>query len=125
MFDLNILEEARDNDNFRKVLFTGEHTQVVVMSLKVGEDIGLETHHHNDQILLIVDGRANLQIGDAEQSAAAGGLAVVPAGTPHNVTNTGDTELKLITIYGPPDHEAGTVHATKADALEDEGPAEQ
>lgn len=125
MLDLDILNEARRNQNFRKVLFTGDHTQVVVMSLTEAEDIGLETHHENDQILYFVDGTARVQIGEEQSDLGPGDMAIVPAGTPHNVTNTGDSELKLVTVYGPPDHAPGTVHATKADAIKDEGPAEQ
>lgn len=125
MFDVDIILEAKRNENFRKVLFTGTHTQLVVMSLRVGEDIGRETHHSNDQILYIVHGQADIEVGDDERQASTGELVIVPAGTPHNVTNAGESPLKIVTIYGPPDHAPGTVHPTKADALRDEGPPEQ
>lgn len=125
MFDVDIILEAKRNENFRKVMLTGEHTQLVVMSLRAGEDIGRETHHENDQILYIVHGQADIEVGDESRHVAAGELVVVPAGSPHNVTNAGETPLKIVTIYGPPDHAPGTVHATKADARGDEGPPEQ
>ena len=125
MFHSKIFEAARLNSNFRQVLFTGDHSQVVVMSLKVGEDIGKETHHKNDQLLIIASGQAQVEIGDDSRLCSEGEMAAVPAGSPHNVTNKGDHECKIITIYGPADHEPGTVHATKADALKDEGPPEQ
>jgi mannose-6-phosphate isomerase-like protein (cupin superfamily) len=125
MFNISSSEAARSNENFRQVLFTGEHTQVVAMTLKAGEDIGLETHHHNDQILWLMEGSAHITVGDEEGDARAGDIVAVPAGNRHNVANTGEGQLRLITIYGPPDHKPGTVHATKSDALKDEGPPEK
>lgn len=125
MFDTNVIQSARDNENFRTVLFTGEHSQLVVMSLNVGEDIGLETHHKNDQILLFVEGTAHVTVGEVTAEVKPNDIVAVPAGTAHNVANTSESKLKLITIYGPADHAPGTIHPTKADALKDEGPPEQ
>ena len=125
MFDTDIVESARSNNNFRTVLFTGEHTQLVVMSLDVSEEIGMETHHKNDQILMFVSGTAKVTVAGATREVTDNDIVVVPAGSQHNVENTGAGKLKLVTIYGPPDHKPGTIHATKADALADEGPAEQ
>ena len=125
MFEDNVIQSAKANTNFRKVLFTGEHTQLVVMSLNPGEDIGLETHHKNDQILLFVEGTARVVVGDDEVEVQPNDIVAVPAGKTHNITNTSEERLKLVTIYAPADHKPGTVHATKADALKDEGPAEE
>jgi mannose-6-phosphate isomerase-like protein (cupin superfamily) len=125
MFHANAIKAAQDNENFRKVLFTGDHTQLVVMTLQVGEDIGMETHHGNDQILLFVEGTAHVVVGDDEVDVSEHDIVAVPAGKNHNVTNSSDKLLKLITIYGPADHKPGTIHVTKADAQEDEGTAEQ
>lgn len=125
MFDTNVIQSARENSNFRKVLFTGELSQLVVMSLDVGEDIGLETHYENDQILLFVEGTAHVMVGEDKADVRPDDMVAVPAGSSHNIINTGSSKLKLITIYGPPDHKPGTIHATKADALKDEGPPDQ
>ena len=104
------------NDNFRKVLFTGEHSQLVLMSLRPGEEIGLETHPHVDQFFRFEQGQGRVVVGDEEFSVADGDSVVVPAGSQHNVVNTGEGDLKLYTIYSPPNHPDGTVHQTKADA---------
>lgn len=116
MFADNYQKLALENDNFRKVLNTTELSQVVAMSLKAGEEIGEEVHDENDQIFLIAGGTAEVLIGGDTRELVAGDLTVVPAGTNHNVTNTGDDDLKLITIYSPSHHPEGTVHATKAEA---------
>lgn len=111
-----------DNTDFRRVLHTGEHAQLTVMSLQPGEEIGLEVHQHNDQFLRIEQGRARLDLGDAKDNldesheVEADWAFIVPAGTWHNVTNIEDGELKLYSIYSPPEHPDGTVHATKAEA---------
>ncbi len=117
----NIAEMAEQNENFRKVLFTNKHSQVVLMSIKPGEDIGLETHEHNDQVLYFVSGKGAAHVGGEDHTFAAGDVVDVPAGTEHNFTNTGDTLLKLFTVYAPPEHAAGTIHETKATAMIDEG----
>jgi mannose-6-phosphate isomerase-like protein (cupin superfamily) len=111
-----------ENDTFRSVVVTGEHTQLTVMSIPVGEDIGVEVHPDNDQFIRIEQGTARLELGrakdalDEKQDIAADWALVVPAGTWHNVVNTGQDELKLYSLYSPPHHPDGTVHRTKADA---------
>jgi mannose-6-phosphate isomerase-like protein (cupin superfamily) len=111
-----------DNDDFRRVVFTGEHAQLVLMSLSPGEEIGWESHGHLDQFIRIELGRARLDLGttaddvDESHQVEADWAFIVPAGTWHNVTNVGDETVKLYTIYSPPEHPAGTIHATKAEA---------
>jgi mannose-6-phosphate isomerase-like protein (cupin superfamily) len=113
------IEKATEqNEYFRQVLFTGEHLQLVVMSLQQREEIGNEVHEQVDQFFRIEEGRAKFVFsGTEEHLVGAGGAVVVPAGTYHNVINTSPTEpLKLYTIYTPPQHPDGTVHKTKAEA---------
>jgi mannose-6-phosphate isomerase-like protein (cupin superfamily) len=113
------LEKATvKNKNFRKVLYTGPHLQLVVMSLGPKEEIGNEIHPDVDQFFRIEEGRARFVLnGTEEHLVSAGGAAVVPAGTYHNVINVSRTApLKLYTIYTPPQHPDGTVHKTKAEA---------
>lgn len=107
---------ADTSSDFRRVLWTGAHTQLVVMSIPVGEEIGSEVHDANDQILSFVRGFGRAEVAGETHSVQAGDIVVVPAGTRHNFVNTGTEPLVLTTIYGPPDHEPGTVHRTKADA---------
>jgi mannose-6-phosphate isomerase-like protein (cupin superfamily) len=116
MFAVSIADEARANDAFRRVIHTAEHTQVVLMALQPGEDIGAEVHEHNDQLLTFVAGTVRAEVGGETRSVGAGDLVAVPAGTEHNFTNTGDDVVRLYTVYGPPDHAENTVHQTKADA---------
>ena len=106
------------NKDFRQVLFTGKHMQLVLMSLQPREEIGNEVHEHVDQFFRIERGRAKFVFNDTEEHLVEEGAAVVvPAGTYHNVINTSSTEsLKLYTIYTPPQHPDGTVHKTKAEA---------
>jgi mannose-6-phosphate isomerase-like protein (cupin superfamily) len=111
----NIAQLAKENENFRKVLFTNTYTQVVLMSLKPKEEIGRETHDV-DQILYFVAGTARAEVGSDSIDVTAGDLVDVPAGTEHNFTNVGDGDLKLFTVYSPPEHPDGIVHATKAEA---------
>jgi mannose-6-phosphate isomerase-like protein (cupin superfamily) len=117
-----IERKTTDNETFRTVIFTGEHTQLTVMSIPSGEDIGREVHHENDQFLRIEQGQARVELGRSEDSIdethdVEGDWAmVVPAGVWHNVVNTGTGELKLYSLYSPPHHADGTVHQTKADA---------
>ncbi len=107
-----------ENENFRQVLFTGEHMQLVVMSLLPGEEIGNEMHDDVDQFFRIEGGEATFVLNNEDKQVAHDGDAViVPAGTWHNVINTSATEkLKLYTVYTPPEHPDGTVHKTKAEA---------
>lgn len=107
---------ARQNERFREVISTGDHLQVVVMTLQPGEEIGVETHPGTDQWLLLVDGQATVTLDGEEVSAAGGEQVLVAAGTRHNVVATGAQPLRLITVYSPPEHPHGTVHETKAEA---------
>ena len=113
-FDTAALAEG--SADFRRVLWTGEYTQLVVMTIPVGEEIGAEVHDHNDQLLSFVSGIGAAQVAGETRPVTAGDVVVVPAGTPHNFLNTGTEPLVLTTIYGPPDHPPGTVHHTKAEA---------
>jgi mannose-6-phosphate isomerase-like protein (cupin superfamily) len=113
MFVENFKRLAKENTNFRKVLQTGAHSQIVAMSLRVGEDIGVETHPETDQIFFIVHGEGEVMIANQRRVFDKKTLIFVPAGSEHNVTNTGEDELKLITIYAPAHHPDGTVQATK------------
>jgi mannose-6-phosphate isomerase-like protein (cupin superfamily) len=116
MFAITMSDEAARYENFRTVLSTAEHTQVVAMTLQPGEDIGAEVHPDNDQVLIFTEGSARADVGGETREVGAGDLVVVPAGTRHNFTNSGSGTLRLLTIYGPPDHAPDTVHRTKADA---------
>ncbi len=114
----NIEEAAIQNDMFRKILFTAEHSQLVLMSLKPGEDIGLETHRL-DQFIRVESGRGTVCLNGVEYPLEDGTMVVIPAGTEHNVVNSGQESLKLYTVYSPPEHKDGIVHVTKRDALGD------
>ena len=113
-----IEEQTVKNTYFRQVLFTGKHAQLVVMSLRPGEEIGNEVHPNVDQFFRIEQGEARFVFGQKEERVVRDGDAVVvPAGTYHNVINASKTtELKLYTVYSPPNHPDGTVHKTKAEA---------
>ncbi|MBM7541973.1 cupin domain-containing protein [Amphibacillus cookii] len=119
----NINRATKENRNFRKALWTGEHLQVTLMSIDVGDDIGLEIHRDTDQFLRIEQGRALVRMGNRrdhlpfQQHANKDDAIMVPAGTWHNVINTGHVPLKLYSIYAPPHHPFGTVHRTKEDAI--------
>jgi mannose-6-phosphate isomerase-like protein (cupin superfamily) len=110
------------NEDFRRVLFTGGHTQLTVMRLLPGEEIGWEAHGHLDQFLRIEEGRGELDLGRSEDAVDEthpvedDWAMIIPAGTWHNVRNVGDGDLKLYSLYSPPEHPDGTVHATKAEA---------
>src|SRR5687768_6368176 len=110
------------NENFRTVLCTGEHTQLTVMRLAPGEDIGLEAHDNLDQFLRIESGTGRAELGASKDDLTESHevtddwAIIVPAGIWHNVTNTGDSELKLYSLYSPPEHPDGTVHKTKAES---------
>lgn len=113
---VDVMAAARSNDAFRRVIETGEHEQVVVMTIPVGGEIGEEVHATTDQVLLFVEGEAEVVLDGHSTRAGPGDLVFVRAGTRHNFLNGGDTVLRLITIYAPPEHAPGTVHETKADA---------
>ncbi|MFS0782199.1 cupin domain-containing protein [Bacillus sp. 1P06AnD] len=120
---VNINEATKQNNTYRTAIWTGEHLQVTLMSLKIGEDIGLEIHPNVDQFLRIEQGQGVVQMGKTKnnlnyvQNVYDDFAIMIPAGTWHNVTNTGNTPLKLYSIYAPKQHPFGTVHETKADAL--------
>ena len=109
-------QRATTNADFRRVIYTGAHMQLVLMSLEPGEDIGLETHEDTDQFFRVEVGNGVVSIDGHESVIETDSGIVVPAGARHNVTNTGTKPLRLYTIYAPPHHEDGTVHHTKADA---------
>lgn len=116
-FYTNIEVETLENTSFRKVLFTGKHTQLVVMSLKPKEDIGMETHKQVDQFFRFEEGVGKVIIDASEYNVVAGDAVVVPAGSRHNIINVSQTDnLKLYTLYSPPNHPDGTIHNTKEDA---------
>ena len=112
----DIEELTEGNKDFRRVLYTGKHLQLVVMSLKPGEEIGEETHETHDQFFRFEKGKGEVWIDGVKTKVKADFGVIVPAGARHNVVNTGDKSLKLYTLYGPPEHRDGVVRATKADA---------
>ena len=122
-FVVHIKEATKQNDTYRTALWTGSNLQVTVMSIKVGEDIGLEVHNTIDQFLRIEEGQGLVQMGDSkdhltfEEKAQEDYAILVPAGKWHNVTNTGDKPLKIYSIYAPPQHPHGTVHETREIAM--------
>lgn len=109
----NLTQQALDNTNFRQVLASGEHTQVVVMSIAPGQDIGEETHPDNDQVLYLVSGGGKVILDGQTQPFETGDAVLVAAGTKHNFINTGSVPLKIITSYSPPHHPDGTIHKIK------------
>lgn len=114
----NIEQLTRDNADFRRVLYTAKHCQLVVMSLQPGEEIGVETHTENDQFFRFETGNGEVRIDGHTYRVGDGSAIIVPAGAEHNVINTSSTEaLKLYTLYTPPHHKDGIVRATKEDAL--------
>src|SRR4030042_2307321 len=116
-FNANIEKETLENTNFRKVLYTGKHSQLVLMSLKPKEEIGMEVHTDNDQFFRFEKGQGKCIIDGNEYELSDGVAIVVPAGAQHNIVNTSDTEeLKLYTIYSPAHHKDGIVRTTKAEA---------
>ncbi len=121
-FVVNIDEATKQNDTYRTALWTGENLQVTLMSIDVGDDIGLEVHPTGDQFIRIEEGQGLVQMGDKKdklnyQKKIYDDFAImIPAGKWHNIINTGNKPLKLYAIYAPPEHPRGTVHKTKADA---------
>ena len=114
----NIEKATKENTNFRKVLYTAQHTQLVVMHLNPGEEIGEETHTL-DQFLRVEEGSGVAILDGIETKIESEYAIIVPAGTKHNVINKGAGPMKLYTLYSPPEHKDGTIHATKADAEAD------
>jgi mannose-6-phosphate isomerase-like protein (cupin superfamily) len=122
---LDIEQETLANDTFRTTVWTGEHLQLTVMSIEPGDDIGLEVHPDTDQFLRIERGRGRCQMGPAkddlsfDEEIGDDWVALVPAGTWHNITNVGDEPMKVYALYAPPDHLPGTIHQTHEDARSD------
>ena len=114
----NIEKATRENTDYRRVLYTARNSQLVLMSLAPGEEIGKETHHL-DQFLRFEEGDGKVILDDVEHDVHDGSAVVVPQGTKHNVINTVSTNLKLYSLYSPPEHKDGTVHHTKADEKEE------
>lgn len=112
----NIEELTLANNNFRQVLYTAKHCQLVLMALPVGGEIGAEVHEENDQFFRFEAGQGKVLIDGNEYSVSDGSAIIVPAGAEHNVINTGDTPLKLYTIYSPAHHKDGIVRATREEA---------
>ncbi|HWC01827.1 MAG TPA: cupin domain-containing protein [Methylomirabilota bacterium] len=113
----DIEDRTEENSDFRRVLYTGKQMQLVVMALRAGEEIGEEVHHDRDQFFRIEKGKGEVWIDGHRTKIKSDMAIVVPAGARHNVKNIGEKPLKLYTLYAPPEHLDGTVHAAKADAL--------
>ena len=116
-FVADIEDMTEQNRDFRRVLYTGKQLQLVLMSLEPGEDIGEEVHEDRDQFFRVEQGEGEVLIDGHRTAIKSDFAVVVPAGARHNVRNTGSRSMKLYTLYGPPEHEDGTVHVTKADAM--------
>jgi len=113
----DIEQQTTGNIDFRRVLYTGHHLQLVLMALQPGEEIGAEVHEDRDQFFRFEEGRGQVDIDDNTYDVVDGSGVIVPAGARHNVRNTGDRPLKLYTLYGPPEHVDRLVESTRADAL--------
>ncbi len=120
MEHFEIAKTAEQSADFRRVLWTGQHTQLVIMTIPPDGEIGVETHDENDQILSFVSGLGKAVVGGKTKAVGAGDVVVVPAGVEHNFLNAGPNPLVLYTVYGPPDHADGAVHHTKQEADEAE-----
>ena len=117
-YSSNIEDVVNENANFRRVLYTGSHMQLVAMSLKPLEDIGMEVHDTVDQFFRFESGQGKVVMNGEETVVSGNSVVIVPAGTQHNIINTSESEaLKLYTIYAPANNPDGTIHATKADAM--------
>jgi mannose-6-phosphate isomerase-like protein (cupin superfamily) len=117
-FIINIEEKSLQNGYFREVLFTTDKSQLVVMALKPGEEIGMEVHPEHDQFIRIESGKGKAIMNGEEHEISDGSAVVIPAGTQHNIINTSEVVMKLYTIYTPPEHKPGTIHKTKEEAKE-------
>lgn len=120
MFYGNIKKLAEENDNFRKVIYTGKNSQLVLMSIPKGGQIGDEVHETTDQILFFVDGEAEAVLNGESQTVGEHDVVFVPQGTQHNFINKSDEDLKLFTVYSPPAHPEGTIHKTRQEAEQGE-----
>ena len=112
----NIEERTVENDDFRRVLYTGKNLQLVLMTLQPGEEIGSEIHEDRDQFFRVEEGAGAVDIDGVANAVEDGSAVIVPAGARHNVRNTGDAPLRLYTIYGPPEHKDQVVQSTKEEA---------
>jgi mannose-6-phosphate isomerase-like protein (cupin superfamily) len=112
----DIEQQTTGNSDFRRVLYTGHHLQLVLMTLQPGDEIGAEIHDDRDQFFRFEEGRGQVDIDDNTYDVEDGSGVIVPSGARHNVRNTGGEPLKLYTLYGPPEHKDGVVQSTKADA---------
>ena len=122
---VDVVKAALNNNNYRSTLWTGKHLQLTLMTIRTGDDIGLELHPNTDQFLFVAEGSATALVGESKDTLAkypmfCEHVLFVPAGTYHNVINTGNRPLRLISVYGPPNHAHGTVHRTKEAAMQDE-----
>jgi mannose-6-phosphate isomerase-like protein (cupin superfamily) len=118
-YNVNIEQRSLENDYFREVLYTAPHSQLVVMTLQVGEEIGQETHGDRDQFIRVEAGQGEAILDGERHALSDGSAVVIPAGTEHNVVNTSpNAPLRLYTIYSPPEHPDGTINRTKQDAIE-------
>ena len=115
----DIEKDTVENTNFRKVLYTAKYSQLVLMTLRPGEEIGMEAHDDGDQFFRFEEGEGTVHIDGNEYKVTDGSAVVIPSGAMHNVTNTGKGDLKMYTIYSPPEHKDKTVHKTKADVYEE------
>ena len=113
---VDVMALARQSDDFRRVVITGDNIQVVVMTIQPGGEIGVETHEGHDPVLFFVDGEGEAVLDGVHSKIGAGDLSFVHAGVHHNFINTGSEQLRLITAYAPPEHAPGTVHADEAEA---------
>ena len=118
-FVTNIEKDTVKNENFRKVLYTGKNSQLVLMTLKPGEEIGEEVHKDTDQFFRVDSGKGKVVINGKSHDIDDGFAIIIPQGAKHNVINTGKKPLKVYTIYSPPHHRDGVIHKTKEDALSD------
>lgn len=120
-YHANIEQKTEQNSNFREVLYTSDHLQLVLMSLLPGEEIGLETHHENDQFFRVESGNGICVINETTYSLSSWSVLVIPAHAQHNISNTSSTEsLKMYTIYTPPHHKDWIVRTTKQEAIDNE-----
>ncbi|MGE5379343.1 MAG: cupin domain-containing protein [Candidatus Saccharibacteria bacterium] len=118
-FITNIEDETRNNTDYRRVLYTAKHSQVVLMNLRPGEEIGMEAHDDGDQFFRFEEGQGRVIINGHEFEVSDGSAAIVPSGAMHNVVNTGPSDLKLYTIYSPPQHRDKVVESTKDRVFEE------
>lgn len=117
-FVINIEDKTLENNYFREVLYTTDRSQLVVMAIKPGEEIGMETHPDHDQFIRIESGKGKAVMNGEESEISDGSAVVIPAGTQHNIINISEVVMKLYTIYTPPEHKPGTIHKTKEEAKE-------